>query len=100
MGGGEVAPSELRYSWSSCTLGPLSTRLRVLKRHGNQRGHHMLEAMRENSKGVLTTVLFGIIIAVFINNFGPQSSGCGAGLSSVYAARVKNEYITDGDFRY
>jgi peptidyl-prolyl cis-trans isomerase D len=62
----------------------------------------MLEAMRENSKGLLTTVLFGIIAAVFIISFGPQSmSGCApSGASSVYAAKVRSNTISDNDFRY
>lgn len=61
----------------------------------------MLDAMREHSKGLLATVLFGIIIAVFVINFGPQSSGCSGGLEgSSFAARVKNATVTESDFRY
>ena len=35
----------------------------------------MLEQMRKSSQSLLIIVLFGIVIAVFIINFGPQSQG-------------------------
>ena len=35
----------------------------------------MLEQMRKSSQSLLIYVLFGIVIAVFIINFGPQSRG-------------------------
>ena len=38
----------------------------------------MLAAMRANSRNVIIYVLFGILIAVFVINFGPGSNGCGA----------------------
>src|SRR5262245_55939453 len=37
--------------------------------------HVMLEQMRRSSQSLLIYVLFGIVIAVFIINFGPQSTG-------------------------
>ena len=37
----------------------------------------MLAAMRRNSRNVIIYVLFGVIIAVFVINFGPGSRGCG-----------------------
>ena len=37
----------------------------------------MLEQMRKSSQSLLIYVLFGIVIAVFIINFGPQSRGGG-----------------------
>jgi peptidyl-prolyl cis-trans isomerase D len=40
----------------------------------------MLEQMRKSSQSLLIYVLFGIVIAVFIINFGPQSRG-GSGCS-------------------
>lgn len=39
----------------------------------------MLEQMRKSSQSLLIYVLFGIVIAVFIINFGPQSRGRGGG---------------------
>ena len=36
----------------------------------------MLDTLRANSRSVLTYVLFGIIIVVFVVSFGPGSRGC------------------------
>jgi peptidyl-prolyl cis-trans isomerase D len=63
----------------------------------------MLEQMRKNSRSLLITVLFGIIILVFIINFGPQSRGssCDQAMSDdQYAARVGGKVISNSDFRY
>ena len=63
----------------------------------------MLEQMRKNSRSLLITVLFGIIILVFIINFGPQSRGssCDQAMSDdQYAARVGGQVISNSDFRY
>ena len=63
----------------------------------------MLEQMRKSSQSLLIYVLFGIVIAVFIINFGPQSrGGCDGPASSgvEFAARVGNETISSSDFRY
>ena len=38
----------------------------------------MLDTMRKHSRSFIIYVLFGIIIAVFVINFGPQSQGCTA----------------------
>ncbi len=64
----------------------------------------MLEQMRKSSQSLLIYVLFGIVIAVFIINFGPQSRGGGCeGPSSAgdhYAAKVAGDIISTADFRY
>lgn len=64
----------------------------------------MLEQMRKSSQSLLITVLFGIVIAVFIINFGPQSRGssCEQAMngSDHYAAKVGGGSITNNDFRY
>jgi peptidyl-prolyl cis-trans isomerase D len=62
----------------------------------------MLEQMRKSSQSLLIYVLFGIVIAVFIINFGPQSrGGCDAPASkSSYAAKVNGQVISSRDFRY
>src|SRR5215468_7112808 len=63
----------------------------------------MLDQMRKNSRSLLITVLFGIIILVFIINFGPQSRGssCEQVMNEdEYAAKVDGRVISDSDFRY
>jgi peptidyl-prolyl cis-trans isomerase D len=64
----------------------------------------MLEQMRKSSQSLLIYVLFGIVIAVFIINFGPQSRGSGCdGQSSAgdhYAAKVSGDVVSTSDFRY
>jgi peptidyl-prolyl cis-trans isomerase D len=63
----------------------------------------MLEQMRKSSQSLLIYVLFGIVIAVFIINFGPQSRGgtCESQLGNDhYAAKVAGETISTNDFRY
>lgn len=63
----------------------------------------MLEQMRRSSQSLLIYVLFGIVIAVFVINFGPQSSsGCEgqAGKSESVAASVDGRAVTPQDFRY
>jgi peptidyl-prolyl cis-trans isomerase D len=63
----------------------------------------MLDQMRKNSRSLLITVLFGIIILVFIINFGPQSQGssCDQAMSDDhYAARVDGQVISNNNFRY
>ena len=61
----------------------------------------MLEMLRRNSRNAIIYVLFGVIIAVFIINFGPGSRGCtpGAG-ATVYAAKVSGVTLTEQDFRF
>jgi len=61
----------------------------------------MLSALRRNSRNAIIYVLFGIIIAVFIINFGPGSKGCGGGASgSAYAAKVAGSTVSEQDFRF
>jgi peptidyl-prolyl cis-trans isomerase D len=63
----------------------------------------MLEQMRKSSQSLLIYVLFGIVIAVFIINFGPQSRGgsCESTMANDhYAAKVSGELVTKNDFRY
>ena len=63
----------------------------------------MLEQMRKSSRSLLIYVLFGIVIAVFIINFGPQSQGSSCEQTmgdDHYAARVAGETISSNDFRY
>jgi peptidyl-prolyl cis-trans isomerase D len=64
----------------------------------------MLEQMRKASQSLVITVLFGIVIAVFIINFGPQSRGSSCeqamGRNEHHAAEVGTESITTNDFRY
>jgi peptidyl-prolyl cis-trans isomerase D len=61
----------------------------------------MLEAMRRNSRNVVIYVLFGVIIAVFVINFGPGSRGCTpGGGGTAYAAKVAGSTLTEQDFRF
>jgi len=63
----------------------------------------MLEQMRRSSQSLLIYVLFGIVIAVFVINFGPQSgSGCDAGVANnaSFAAKVDGREISSQDYRY
>jgi len=63
----------------------------------------MLEQMRKSSQSLLIYVLFGIVIAVFIINFGPQSRGgsCESTMANDhFAAKVGGELVTKNDFRY
>jgi peptidyl-prolyl cis-trans isomerase D len=64
----------------------------------------MLEQMRKSSQSLLIYVLFGIVIAVFIINFGPQSRGGGcdgpASAGDHYAAKVSGDIVSTADFRY
>ena len=63
----------------------------------------MLEQMRRSSQSLLIYVLFGILIAVFIINFAPQSmGGCeGTRTGSVEsdAAKVGSRTLTVHDVR-
>src|SRR5437016_2485229 len=60
----------------------------------------MLDKMRENAQSVLTYVLFGIIIVVFVVSFGPGSKGCGGSAvrGAAYAAKVNGSTINQADF--
>ncbi len=60
----------------------------------------MLDTLRANSRSVLTYVLFGIIIVVFVVSFGPGSKGCtgGGGATETWAAKVNGEAVPPSDF--
>lgn len=63
----------------------------------------MLEQMRKSSQSLLIYALFGIIIAVFIISFGPQSrgSGCEGGMGGdESAARVGGETVSSQAYTY
>jgi peptidyl-prolyl cis-trans isomerase D len=63
----------------------------------------MLEQMRRSSQSLLIYVLFGIVIAVFIINFGPHGGGCDGGPTSsamADAAKVDSKTLSGQDFRY
>jgi peptidyl-prolyl cis-trans isomerase D len=65
----------------------------------------MLEQMRRSSQSLLIYVLFGIVIAVFIINFGPQSGGGCSGedpraMRASSAAEVDGHTIGARDFHY
>jgi len=61
----------------------------------------MLEQLRRNSRSFIIWVLFGIIIAVFIINFGPQANqtiGCGA--SSPYVMDIDGGEVDEHGWRF
>ncbi len=60
----------------------------------------MLDTLRANSRSILTYVLFGIIIVVFVVSFGPGSRGCGTpgSRAETWAAKVNGEAVTPSDF--
>ena len=61
----------------------------------------MLAAMRANSRNVIIYVLFGILIAVFVINFGPGSNGCEAQIAPTnYAAKIGGETLSEQDYRF
>lgn len=64
----------------------------------------MLEQMRKSSQSLLIYILFGIVIAVFIINFGPQSPGSGSGCDGAMggddaAAEVIGKSVSAQEFR-
>jgi peptidyl-prolyl cis-trans isomerase D len=60
----------------------------------------MLDILRKNAKNVVTYVLFGIIIVVFVVSFGPGSRGCTDARVSgpSWAAKVNGEEVPGTDF--
>jgi len=63
----------------------------------------MLEQMRRSSQSLLIYVLFGVLIAVFIINFAPQSMGGCEGARETMAAdaaQVGNRTLTLKDFNF
>jgi len=65
----------------------------------------MLEQMRKSSQSLLIYILFGIVIAVFIISFGPQSRGGGNGCEGAVggdesAAHVGGETVSTQAYTY
>ena len=59
----------------------------------------MLDILRSKSRSVLTYVLFGIIIVVFVVSFGPGSQGCQVeGLSANSAVEVDGYVVAPADY--
>src|SRR5262245_55503746 len=67
----------------------------------------MLEVMRRHSRSLFIYLIFGILIAVFIISFGPQSAGTrsgrgggGCASSSSSVAKVKGREISETSWRF
>jgi peptidyl-prolyl cis-trans isomerase D len=63
----------------------------------------MLDRMRKSSQSVVVPAIFGLLIAIFIISFGPQSRGvtCEAATADDhYAAKVAGHQISKNDFRF
>jgi peptidyl-prolyl cis-trans isomerase D len=60
----------------------------------------MLEAMRRNSRSLIIYIIFGILIAVFIVSFGPQSGQGGCSSSTKRAVKVNGHTIEESTWRY
>lgn len=58
----------------------------------------MLDRMRKHSRSFIIYIFFGIIIGVFVVNFGPQSQGCVA--DTTHAGAVAGRAITINDIGY
>jgi peptidyl-prolyl cis-trans isomerase D len=59
----------------------------------------MLDILRSKSRNIVTYVLFGIIIVVFIVSFGPGSQGCQVtGLTQGYAVEVDGVVVDTEDY--
>ena len=58
----------------------------------------MLDQMRKHSRSFIIYIFFGIIIAVFVVNFGPQSAGCTA--STTFASKVGGNTVSPAEFAY
>jgi peptidyl-prolyl cis-trans isomerase D len=61
----------------------------------------MLESLRRNAKSTFVYLIFGVLIIVFVLQFGPQSgqfTGCGGAVRT--AARVGGSDIDEGTWRY
>ena len=58
----------------------------------------MLDQMRKHSRSFIIYIFFGIIIAVFVVNFGPQSAGCTA--STTFASKVGGNTVSPSEFAY
>jgi peptidyl-prolyl cis-trans isomerase D len=63
----------------------------------------MLDRMRKSSQSVVIYAVFGLLIAIFIISFGPQSRGisCESTMANDhFAAKVSGQLVTRNDFRY
>ncbi len=60
----------------------------------------MLEMMRQNSRSTIIYVLFGLVIATFIVNFGPGSNASCSGPGSTNAATVGGYTLGESDFNH
>jgi hypothetical protein len=69
-----------------------------LARASNESESTMLDKMRAHSRNFIIYIFFGIIIAVFVVNFGPQSQGCVAGTS--HAGSVNGKQVTLNEVHY
>ena len=58
----------------------------------------MLDQMRKHSRSFIIYIFFGIIIAVFVVNFGPQSAGCTA--STTFASKVAGHTVSPSEYAY
>jgi len=58
----------------------------------------MLDVMRKHSRSFIIYIFFGIIIAVFVVNMGPQSAGCTS--TTVIAGKVEGTTISPTQFNY
>ena len=59
----------------------------------------LLDAMRKHSRSFIIYIFFGIIIAVFVVNFGPQSGG-GCSPTATAAGTIDGSRISPGQFQY
>lgn len=59
----------------------------------------MLDAMRNNARSSLITLIFGAIIVTFIFSFGRGSSGFRSKTGETWAAKVNGDLVTATDFR-
>ncbi|MCK5800175.1 MAG: SurA N-terminal domain-containing protein [Deltaproteobacteria bacterium] len=58
----------------------------------------LLDTMRRHSRSFIIYLVFGVLIAVFVVNFGPQSAGCGAEIGS--AGSIAGRDLTPNDINY
>jgi peptidyl-prolyl cis-trans isomerase D len=58
----------------------------------------MLHVMRRHSRSLLIYILFGIVIAVFIINFGPGSKGCTGISHEGFAAKIAGSDVPEQTF--
>ncbi len=60
----------------------------------------MLDTIRNNSRSIFIYLIFGVLIAVFIINFGPQSGGGGCSPARSYVAKVNREELSESSWRF